>query len=80
MLIIRVRLKSRQALWGRGGIGRRAGLKNPLPYGSVGSIPTIPTIHFHSPEKTSSKCSSIAANAWSTHSPSNAGRSSRMNP
>jgi hypothetical protein len=33
-------------IWGRGGIGRRAGLKNPLPYGSVGSIPTIPTIAF----------------------------------
>ena len=30
--------------WGRGGIGRRAGLKNPFPKGSVGSIPTIPTI------------------------------------
>ena len=28
---------------GRGGIGRRAGLKNLCPQGRVGSIPTIPT-------------------------------------
>jgi hypothetical protein len=35
--------------WGRGGTGRRAGLKNLCPQGRVGSIPTIPILAIFSP-------------------------------